>query len=81
MKKILLSLTVLLSTSAAFAGYHTGYCRYGEECSGIVSQDQREAQRTCSREVFDKKAMAVRQQQADGSVIFIGFACVTPTQH
>lgn len=81
MKKIILSLTVLLSTSAAVAGYHTGYCRYGEECGGIVSQNQREAQRICSREVFDKEALAIRQQQADGSVIFIGYACVTPMHH
>jgi hypothetical protein len=77
MKKIFLAAFAILSSSAAFAsGQHTGYCRYGEECGGIVSQNLREAQAICAREPFDKLAQAVRQQQADGSVVFIGYTCV-----
>ena len=79
MKKTLLVVFAMLTSSGAFAtGQHTGYCRYGEECGGIVSQDLREAQRICSREPFDYLTQAVRQQQRDGSVIFIGYVCVSP---
>lgn len=75
---LLLAFAVLTGSSAMASGYHTGYCRYGEECEGIVSQNLREAQKICSHEAFDWLAIAVRQRQRDGSVKFIGYTCTTP---
>lgn len=76
MKKSFLFLAATLFSTLAFSSQHTGYCRFGEECGDIVSTNLREAQRICSRRVFDREVLAVNQQQQDGSVVFIGYTCV-----
>lgn len=58
--------------------FHTGYCRYGEDCGVIVSQDIDEARRICSQNVFETEALRVRQRQADGSVKWLGYVCTFP---
>lgn len=70
--------STVASASFEAQGYHTGYCRYGEYCGEVVSQDIDEARAICSKNVFDNEAMRVRQEQADGSVQWIGYVCVTP---
>jgi hypothetical protein len=77
--KVLSAIISMLFASAAFAGgYHTGFCRVGEECGTIVSMNQREAQKICSREAFDKLALGVYQQQANGRTVFLGYVCTMP---
>lgn len=79
MKKALLFVFALASTSTAFAtSGHTGFCRYGEECGGIIADNLRDAQRICSRMPFEKIPQRVYQEQADGSAIFVGYVCVAP---
>jgi hypothetical protein len=72
-----LGLTFISQYAAAFPS-HTGFCRYGEECGGIVSTNIYEAQRICSRDPFDTISKAVYQQQRNGSIVFVGYVCVSP---
>jgi len=78
MIKFILASLLVGSSAIAFdvETYHTGYCRYGEDCGVVVSQDVDEARRICSQNVFEKEALRVRQQQADGSVKWLGYVCV-----
>jgi hypothetical protein len=69
--------TVLAQSAFAFPS-HTGFCRCGEDCDGIVSQDIYEAQRICRQDVFDKLAKAVYQAQCKGGpAVFVGYVCVS----
>lgn len=78
MKKGLVFLAALVGASSALASGHTGFCRYGEECGGIVSLNQREAQRICSRDPHNYLTTKVYQEQRDGSVVFVGYVCTPP---
>jgi hypothetical protein len=78
MLKVILSSLLLGSTTFAMPTDHTGYCYYGEDCGVVVSQDIDEAREICSQNAFATEPVHVRQEQADGSVVWIGYVCATP---
>jgi hypothetical protein len=67
----------VVTLAIAFPG-HTGFCRYGETCDGIVSGNLSEAQAICGHEPTDKDVLAVYQEQRDGRTKFVGYVCITP---
>ena len=76
MKVLILAAALAGSAANTFAATHTGFCRYGEDCGVIVSEDIYEAVRICARNAFDPQALRVRQRQADGSIKWLGYVCV-----
>lgn len=78
MLKVILSGLVIGSAAWAVPTDHTGYCYYGEDCGVVVSQDIDEARKICSQNAFATEPVLVRQEQADGSIEWIGYVCATP---
>ena len=74
MKNTILALAIGLMTVSASAMEHSGFCNSTESCV-VVATDYKKAQEICN--LYLQSVLKVVQAQADGSVKFVGYVCVS----